>query len=46
MLEIKCLRSNCDFRRVNLVRNDKVRDRCGCKKSMVKRAKKGVLKWT
>ena len=45
VLEKMCLRSICDIRRVNGVRNAIIRERCGCELSVLERIERNVLKW-
>ena len=43
--EMKCLRTISGVRRIERVRNERVRMMCGDKKGIVERAGEGVLRW-
>ena len=43
--EMMCLRNICGIRRVDSVRNEIIRERCGCELSVLKRIERNVLKW-
>ena len=45
VMEMKCLRSVCGVKRIDRVRNDDVRARCGNEVSLLERADRGVLRW-
>ena len=45
VMEMKCLRSICNVRRIDRVRNEIVRRRCGNKLSLLERADRGILRW-
>lgn len=44
-MEIKCMRNMCGVRRIDRVRNERVRESCGSKVSLIERADRRVLKW-
>lgn len=41
----KCLKTKCCVRWVDLVRNDSMRARCGCKCSLIEKINQGVWKY-
>lgn len=45
VFDMKCLRAVSGVRRVDRVRNERIRERCGSKKSMLGRADESVLRW-
>src|ERR1700755_3435008 len=45
IFEMKCLRAICKLRRIDRIRNDRIREMCKWKRGLVVRAEEGVLKW-
>ena len=45
VLEMKGLRAICGLRRVDRVRNERIREMCGWNRGIVGRAEKRVLRW-
>ena len=45
VLEMKCLRTIAGVRWFDRIRNERVREMCGGKRSLLERAEQGVLKW-
>ena len=45
VFEMKGLRAICGLRRVDRIRNERIREMCGWKRGIVGRAEEGVLRW-
>ena len=45
VFEMKGLRAICGLRRVDRIRNERIREMCECKRGIVRRAEEGVLRW-
>ena len=45
VFEMKGLRAICKLRRIDRIRNDRIREMCKWKRGLVVRAEEGVLKW-
>src|ERR1700755_3177614 len=45
VFEMKGLRAVCGLRRVDRIRNERIREMCGWKRGIVGRAEEGVLRW-
>jgi hypothetical protein len=43
--EMKALRAICNVSVLDRIRNEEIRERCGCEESIVKKAERGILRW-